>query len=49
MSGKKDKANRSRIRADKTSREAFKITAKVSTSSQQTLKEVRAGKDVQVS
>ena len=49
MNGKKGKSVKSHIRADKTSREAFKITAKASTSSQQILREVRAGKDVKVS
>ncbi len=49
MSDKKTKKRKSSLRADKTSREAFKITAKVSTSSQHILQEVRAGKDVEIS
>ncbi len=44
------KANKNhKVRADKTSQKAFKITAKVKTSVLQTLRELRAGKDVKVS
>jgi hypothetical protein len=46
--GKNTKRSKN-IRADKTSREAFKITAGVSTSSVETVREVRTGKDVKVS
>mgnify|MGYP001025137322 CR=1 FL=1 len=38
-----------KIRADKTSQKAFKITANVTTSVLQTIGELRAGKDVKVS
>jgi hypothetical protein len=47
--GKTGKSKKNHIRADKTSRKAFKITANVKTSVLQTIGELRAGKDVKVS
>ncbi len=47
--GKTGKSKKNRIRADKTSQKAFKITANVKTSVLQTIGELRAGKDVKVS
>jgi len=46
---KETKNKKKNIRADKTSREAFKITANVKTSVIDILGELRAGKDVQIS
>jgi hypothetical protein len=47
--GKNGKDTKIHVKADKTSQKAFKITANVKTSVLQTIRELRAGKDVQVS
>ncbi len=49
MSRKQGKSRKNGIKADKTSQKAFKITANVKTSVLQTLRELRAGKDVEIS
>lgn len=48
MSGD-EKHKKVRVRADKTSQKAFKITANVKTSVLQIIEELRAGKDVKTS
>ena len=46
---KDEKAKKIRVKADKTSQKAFKITAKVKTSALQIIEELRAGRDVKAS
>lgn len=47
--GKTSKVAKIHVKADKTSQKAFKITANVKTSVLQTLRDLRAGKDVKIS